>query len=199
MKTLNLWFLLGLILNLVSCNLTQISSINSNNPNNFRAEDLVINNNSLVKQQVWQAKSPANINFRIIDAYADISGRNYVMDARLTSVITLVSDKIYQLELVLKRNSKSSLRSDETIITHFYYDGLELIFFGDKNKNLRFDKNESGKRYLVLHTFEIVQKDNKTYLNPSNLIIDLKREHISSWQRLNSLTLQILFTNLRID
>jgi len=185
-KSFKLLFLLSLLL-IKSCAVTIQNEA-------IKPQNLAQNHaNSDIPKQTNFAAKPANLNFRVLEAYADISGRSYVLDPHNRAQIVQVNDKTYQLELTLKRNSNSSLRGDEKIITHFYYDGLELIFFGDRNKNQIFDRSENAKRYLITHTFEIVQKDGKTYGQGRLLKVDLERKHLSSGQKIKNLTLQLLF------
>jgi len=147
----------------------------------------------LPDKQVNFAQAKTKLNFRIINAYADIGGRDYVMDIHLRPIITLVNNNIYRLELTVKRDSNSSLRANEIIITHFYYDGLELIFFADKNRNQLFDSNENGKRYIISHTFELVRQNNKIHMQNRILPVDLQRKHVISAHKLHELRMQLLF------
>jgi len=137
---------------------------------------------------------PAHIDFRVVDAKAMIGKREYIFDVRQRPDITALGENIYQMDLTLRRDSKHSLRADETITTHFYYDGMELIFFGDKNHNQRLDRKESTARYLISHTRELITKNNKRYLQARNLDVELKSRHISSYQRVNSLDIRLIFS-----
>jgi len=51
---------------------------------------------------------PADLDFRIVDARARIGGRDYVMDVADRPVITALGDDTYRLDLILRRDSKSS-------------------------------------------------------------------------------------------
>jgi len=139
------------------------------------------------------AAYPAELNFRIREARARIGSRDYVLDFRNRPVITAVGDNTYRLDLTLQRDSRASLRGDETLTTHFYYDGTELVFFGDKNRNQRFDRREAGVRHLITHTREFVTQGNKRFAQPRNLDITLRREHLSSYQRVDTLWLRLMF------
>jgi len=136
---------------------------------------------------------PVHLNFRILNARAQISGRDYIMDSTTRPIITALGENTYQLELTLRRDSNSSLRGDETVITHFYYDGVELLFFGDLNGNQRLDRREPSMRHIISHTQEVISEGNKHYLQPLHLTITLNRQHFRTWQRIGNVELQLIF------
>jgi len=140
---------------------------------------------------------PVNLDFRITDARARISGRDYVMDAADRPVITALGGDIYKLDLTLHRDSKSSWRGDETLTTHFYYDGAELIFFADRNGNHRFDRRENHVRYLITHTQEIIADGNKRYVQSRSLDVSLRDKHLDSWSRVKTLEMRLAFVGGR--
>jgi len=142
---------------------------------------------------VAPAPLPANLDFRIVEARATIDRREYTMERHNRPVITSLGDDTYRLDLTLTRASRSSLRGDETLRIHFYYDGLELIFFGDRNDNRRLDRREPSMRYLINHTREIVTKGDRRYIQPLELNVTLKREHITSAHSLRSLDMSLIF------
>jgi len=140
---------------------------------------------------------PVHLDFRIVDARARIGGRDYVMDVADRPVITALGDDTYRLDLILRRDSKSSWRGDETLSTHFYYDGAELIFFADRNGNHRFDRRENHVRYLISHTQEIITDGNKRYVQARSLEAVLRDKHLDSAQRVKTLEMRIAFVGRR--
>jgi len=140
---------------------------------------------------------PVNLDFRILEAHARISGRDYVMDASERPVITALGGDTYRLDLTLRRDSNSSLRGDETLTTHFYYDGAELIFFADRNGNHRFDRRESYVRYLITHTQEIITDGNRRYVQLRSLNVSLRDKHLDSWSRVKTLEMRLVFVTGR--
>lgn len=135
----------------------------------------------------------SQIDFRVIRWSMRISDRDYVIDPRDTPQITPLGNNTYELTLVFRRNSKSSLRWPEHVKIHFSYDGVELIFFWDKNRNQNFDRNESWVRYIIRHKEEWVRQQNRRFIQPRTVDIQLSRDQISSHQRVRDLQFQILF------
>jgi len=140
---------------------------------------------------------PAALDFRIVEARARIAGRDYVMDVTERPVITALGDDTYTLALTLRRDSRSSWRGSETLTTHFYYDGAQIIFFADRNGNHRLDRHESQVRYLITHTREIVTDGNRRYVQETGLAVSLRDKHMDSWQRVKPLEMRLVFVGGR--
>jgi|GEM_PF-2106778 len=140
---------------------------------------------------------PVSLDFRIVEARARISGRDYVMDVTERPVIAALGDDTYTLALTLRRDSKSSWRGAETLTTHFYYDGAQIIFFADRNGNHRLDRHEPQMRYLVTHTREIVTDGNRRYVQETGLHVSLRDKHMDSWQRVKPLEMRLVFVGGR--
>lgn len=143
--------------------------------------------------QALETNDISQIDFRVIRWSMRISDRDYVIDPRDAVQIIPLGNNTYELTLVFRRDSKSSLRGPEYVKTHFSYDGVELVFFWDKNRNQNFDRNESGVRYIIRHKEEWVRQQNRRFIQPRSLDIGLSRDQISSYQRVKNLQFQILF------
>jgi len=139
------------------------------------------------------APSSFHVDFRILEGRVTISRRGYVLDAFERPVITPLGGDVYQLEMKFRRDSKNSFRGDETIVTKFYYDGVELIFFWDANNNNRLDRYESNVRYVIDHKQEIVAEGGKRFARARKLTVHLAKEHTNSAQSVRDLALTLLF------
>jgi len=139
------------------------------------------------------APSSFHVDFRILEGRVTISRRGYVLDAFERPVITPLGGDVYQLEMKFRRDSKNSFRGDETIVTKFYYDGVELIFFWDANNNNQLDRYESNVRYVIDHKQEIVAEGDRRFARARKLTVHLAKEHTNSAQSVRDLALTLLF------
>lgn len=142
-----------------------------------------------INEKLW------NIDFRVLSGSMYIWGNWYIMDIRQRPEIKAIWNNFYEMEVDFLRDSKSSLRWPEKIKLNFYYDGVELIFFGDKNKNYSIDRNESGVRYIIKSKEEIIKRWNKKSFEFKTMDIKLDKAHISShsYSRIHDFSLKILF------
>jgi|GEM_PF-2568830 len=152
-----------------------------------------LNRNEILNSKILTSYMPNDVDFKVINARAIIGSRDYVLDIRDKPIISKIAGNLYQLDLVMRRDSKVSLRGNERITTHFYYDGTELIFFGDKNHNYNFDRSESGKMYHIRYKQEVVLQDKKSFFQKSMLSINLQRQHINSNNKVKDLSFDIYF------
>jgi len=135
----------------------------------------------------------SRVDFRILEGRVTISRRSYVLDTFERPVITPLGGDVYQLEMKFRRDSKNSFRGDEVIVTKFWYDGVELIFFRDANNNNRLDRHESNVRYVIRHKQEIVAEGDKRFARGRELTVSLAREHTNSVMSVRDLSLTLLF------
>jgi len=135
----------------------------------------------------------AAVDFQLIGAQARIDKRDYVLSADMSPVIYPLGDHFYRLEFEMERNSRSSLRGNESIHIHFFYDGLRLTFFGDRNANERPDRHERRQEHLIDHKQELITEGNRSFWRSANLHVELGRNHISTPSNLHSLKLHFIF------
>lgn len=140
------------------------------------------------------------LDFTIDNATARIkilwSTKDYVLNNRYYPQITRVSENFYNVILIMKRNSNSSLRWDQKVELNFRYDWRELIFFEDRNNNNRFDRGEDWKRYRINNKKTIrIQRDNSgSLIYPSNkkIKIHLSDDEVTSYN-IKNLELDLYF------
>jgi len=143
--------------------------------------------------QTLPLQYPSRVDFRILEGRVTISRRGYVLDTFERPVITPLGGDVYRLEMKFRRDSKNSFRGDETIVTKFRYDGVELIFFWDANNNNRLDRYESNVRYVIDHKQEIVAEGDRRFARARKLTVHLAKEHTDSAQSVRDLALTLLF------
>jgi len=136
---------------------------------------------------------PSRVDFRVLDGRVRISGRDYVLDRVSRPEITPLGGDVYRLAMTFRRDARSSLRGDEVIETTFFYDGVELIFFRDSNRNHRLDRRESGVRHVIDHKQEIVTEGGRRFARARTLTVRLAREHVNSSQRVRDLVMTLHF------
>jgi len=137
--------------------------------------------------------SAAPIDFRLISAQANINKKDYILSSDMSPTIYPLGDNFYRLEFEMARNSRSSLRGNESIQIHFFYDGLRLTFFGDRNGNERPDRHEQRKEHLIRHKQELITEGNRSFMRSADLFIELGRHHVSTPSNVRSLKLHFIF------
>lgn len=126
------------------------------------------------------------IDFRITDAKAEIkyfwwSGKKYILNKRADQIITKKWEN-YEIVLTMSRDSNSSIRWDQKVVLNFSYDGYELIFFNDKNKDWNFDRHEWGQIVTITHKNETKFNRGTIYNQAVNRRINLRKNAITqSW------------------
>jgi len=140
-----------------------------------------------------QAISVSSVDFQLIGAQAHIGKREYVLSANISPIIYPLGDNFYRLEFEIERNSRSSFRGNERVHIHFFYDGLRLTFFGDRNGNERPDRHEKRQEHLIRHKQELITEGNRRFMRSTDLFIDLERNHITAPTNLRYLKLHFIF------
>jgi len=135
----------------------------------------------------------APIDFQLIGAQAAIGKRDYILATEITPVIYPLGENFYRLEFEIQRNSRSSLRGNESVHIHFFYDGLRLTFFGDRNGNERPDRHEQRQEHLIRHKQELITEGNRQFMRSADLHIELGRNQISTPTHLRNLKLHFIF------
>jgi len=139
------------------------------------------------------AASAAPIDFRLLHAQANINKKDYVLSPDEPPIVYPLGENFYRLELKMKRNSRKSWRGDETVKVHFFYDGMALTFFGDRNGNERPDRREKRQEHLIRHKHEMVTEGNRSFMRSVDLHIELFGGEVSSASSLRSLRLHFIF------
>jgi len=144
---------------------------------------------NITEQREYQERP---IDLRIIRWSAKIHGKDYILDARASIRPIQIGPDMYELQLPFRRDSRSSLRGDEIVTLRFKYDGYQLSFFWDKNRNGTWDRHEDARIYTVSHTEEIVRQWNRIFRRNAMIPVHLDRKHVSSSQRVNDLSFEII-------
>jgi len=139
------------------------------------------------------AAAAAPIDFRLLHAQANIGKKDYVLSPDEPPVVYPLGENFYRLELRMKRNSSKSWRGDETVKVHFFYDGMALTFFGDRNGNERPDRREKRQEHLIRHKHEMVTEGNRSFMRSVDLHIELFGGEVSSASSLRSLKFHFIF------
>jgi len=139
------------------------------------------------------AAAAAPIDFRLLNAQANIGKKDYILSPDVPPVVYPLGENFYRLELKMKRNSRKSWRGDETVKVHFFYDGMALTFFGDRNGNERPDRHEKRQEHLIRHKHELVTEGNRTFSRSVDLHVELFGGEVSSASSLRSLKLHFIF------
>jgi len=139
------------------------------------------------------AATAAPIDFRLLHAQANLSKKDYVLSPDVPPVVYPLGENFYRLELKMKRNSRKSWRGDETVKVHFFYDGMALTFFGDRNGNERPDSREKRQDHLIRHKHEMVTEGNRSFMRSVDLHVELFGGEVSSASSLRSLKLHFIF------
>jgi len=139
------------------------------------------------------AAPAAPIDFRLLHAEANIGKKDYVLSPDVPPVVYPLGENFYRLELKMKRSSRKSWRGDETVKVHFFYDGMALTFFGDRNGNERPDRREKRQEHLIRHKQELVTEGNRSFMRSVDLHIELFGGEVSSASSLRSLKLHFIF------
>jgi len=133
------------------------------------------------------------LDFRLLHAQANIGKKDYVLSPDDSPIVYPLGENFYRLELKMKRNSRKSWRGSETVKVHFFYDGMALTFFGDRNGNERPDRREKRQEHLIRHKHELVTEGNRTFSRSVNLHVELFGGEVSSASSLRSLKLHFIF------
>jgi|GEM_PF-547740 len=144
-------------------------------------------------QQGYAIAAEVPIDFRLLHAQADINKKDYVLSQSAPPIVYPLGENFYRLELKMKRNSRKSWRGEEAVKLHFYYDGLVLTFFGDRNRNERPDRYESSSEHLIRHKHEQITEGNRTFMRSVDLHIELGRGEVSAPSGLRRLQLHFIF------
>lgn len=178
-----------------------INYIMENNPNNLGSDDLfqlanlkktlIKNELSSINHSIEKNRNiETHLNFTIEAATAKIRqiwwSKKYILNNRYNPVIKKVvwQQWMYYTKLVMKRDSKSSLRWNIEVTLNFYYDWKKIIFFNDRNKNNSYDIRE----WWILNNTKNQQwvyiKDYRWWVFISrywkNKIISLDKNYITS-------------------
>jgi hypothetical protein len=139
-------------------------------------------------------ESLTNIDFSVQNVSAKVYWKKYILNQRYSPDIIKLGNNKYELILVMKRDSNSSLRWDQKISLNFTYDWYRLIFFNDKNNNWNIDKHEWGILTRIDHKNErkIDRNQWTIYHRGNSEIIKLDKNQISeNWVK--NLILQLYF------
>jgi len=139
------------------------------------------------------AAAAAPIDFRLLHAQANIGKKDYILSPDVPPVVYPLGENFYRLELKMKRNSSKSWRGDETVKVHFFYDGMALTFFGDRNGNERPDRREKRQEHLIRHKHELVTEGKRSFMRSVDLHVELFGGEVSSASSLRSLKLHFIF------
>jgi len=131
------------------------------------------------------------IKFSILNGRAKVWSREYILNPRNTPTITHLHSNVYEINMVFQRDSRSSIRGDETIKLHFQYDGDKITFFRDRNRNEVWDRYEWWRSFDITHTEEYRRYWNRSYITDATYLITLERDHISSSQNVRELQFKI--------
>lgn len=117
----------------------------------FEHKSIIHNSHNRLQDLKWGLRTNIethnNIDFRINSATAYIkhlwsSKKEYVLNKRYSPEIINLWGNSYEMTLILRRNSKSSMRWDEKITLNFTYDSYRITFYNDKNNNWVIDSYE---------------------------------------------------------
>jgi len=133
------------------------------------------------------------LDFRLLHAQANLGKKDYILSPEDSPIVYPLGENFYRLELKMKRNSRKSWRGSETVKVHFFYDGMVLTFFGDRNGNERPDRREKRQEHLIRHKHELVPEGNRTFSRSVDLHIELFGGEVSSASSLRSLKLHFIF------
>jgi len=139
------------------------------------------------------AISAASVDFQLIGAQATINKKAYVLSQDTSPMIYPLGDHFYRLEFDMQRNSRSSFRGNESIHIHFFYDGLKLTFFADRNGNERPDRHERRQEHFIRHKQELITEGNRNFMRSADLLIELGRDQISTPTNIRGLKLHFIF------
>jgi len=141
------------------------------------------------------AVSAAPVDFQLIGAQATINRREYVLSQEVSPMIYPLGDHFYRLEFDMERNSSSSLRGNENIHIHFFYDGLRLTFFPDRDGDERPSRYEMRRRqeHFVRHKQELIVEGNRRFMRSAELLVELENKQISTPTNVYDLKLHFIF------
>lgn len=116
-----------------------------------------------------------NIDFEIENVIAiikekDIKFHNdyneYIIDRRNLPITRMILKNFYKTKIILKRNSKSSMRWDKEIELTYFYNWRRLIFIKDNWKKIEENEKIDENDRLIEYKINRSKEERKTKYNP---------------------------------